>query len=68
MLFYTSMERWQSGRMYHLGKVAEEQSSRGFESLSLRIASTSRILPASAGNNVDMWDSKDGLKLCIEQS
>lgn len=29
-------ERWQSGRMYYLGKVAGEQSSRGFESPSLR--------------------------------
>ena len=36
LILITRLERWQSGRMYYLGKVAEVKASRGFESPSLR--------------------------------
>ncbi len=35
-VFEFCTERWQSGLMYYLGKVACEKSHRGFESPSLR--------------------------------
>ncbi len=48
-----TMERWQSGRMYYLGKVACEKSHRGFESPSLRYGIKTRCTAAARFNSVE---------------
>ncbi len=64
MVFFISkkfMERWQSGRMYYLGKVAYPKGYRGFESPSLRHRIKTDCTAAVCFNSVEKEvDEKGG--------